>query len=140
LRFTNIAVLACFFSQTSGAYWSGKIISSLWSISAPSGIVRWLEIHNLDTAKADGLYHIEVLERRSIDPPWKFKSLAHHMAVTEEALRASAIAPLKRGSVHTGTYDDAFEKWKVAQANNNAFICETTVIACLGETPKRGSQ
>ena len=135
LRFTIIAVLACLFSQTSGAYWSGKISSPLWSISAPSGSVRWLEIHNLNTAKADGLYHIEVLEKRSPDPPWKFKSLAHHMAVTEQALRASAIAPFKRGSVNPATYDAAFEKWKSAHANNNAFICETTVMACLAETP-----
>src|ERR1700684_4700185 len=107
LRFTIIVVLACLFSQTSGAYWSGKISSPLWSIGAPSGSVRWLEIHNLDTAKADGLYQVEVLERRSIDPPWKFKSLAHHMAVTEEALRASAIAPFKRGSVYPETFDGA---------------------------------
>jgi hypothetical protein len=125
LRFISIAVFACLFSQTSGAYWSGKISSPLWSIGGPSGSVRWLEIHNLDTAKADGLYHIEVLERRSIDPPWKFKSLAHHMAVTEEALRASVIASFKRGSVYPETYDGAFEKWKIAQANNNAFICKT---------------
>jgi len=135
LRFITIAVIAFLFSQTSGAYWSGKISSPLWSIAGPSGSVRWLEIHNLDTAKAGGLYHIEVLERRSIDPPWKFKTLAPHMAVTEEALRASAIAPFKRGSVHPGTYDAAFEKWKIAQANSDAFICKTTVIACLGETP-----
>ena len=130
-----MAILACFFSQTSGAYWSGKITSALWSIGAPSGSVRWLEIHNLDSAKADGLYHIGVFERRSIDPPWKFKSLANHMAVTEEALRASVIAPFKRGSVHTESYDDALEKWKVAEANHHAFTCKTTVIACLAETP-----
>jgi hypothetical protein len=135
LRFPSIAVIAYLFSQTSGAYWSGAISTPLWSIGAPSGSVRWFEIHNLKTAKADGLYHIEVLERRSIDPPWKFKSLAHHMAVTEEALRASAIAPFKRGSVYPETYDGAFEKWKIAHANNSAFICKTTVIACLAETP-----
>jgi hypothetical protein len=134
LRFPSIAIVACLFSQTCGAYWSGEISSPLWSIGAPSGSVRWLEIHNLKAAKADGLYHIEVLERRSIDPPWKFKSLAHHMAVTEEALRGSVIAPFKRGSVHPETYDRAFEKWKIAQANNSAFICKTTVIACLAET------
>jgi Domain of unknown function (DUF5086) len=135
IRFASIAVFVCFFAQTSSAYWSGKISSALWSIDAPSGRVRWLEIHNLSTAKADGLYHIEVLERRSIDPPWKFTPLAHHMAVTEEALRASAIAPFKRGSVHPEAYDGAFANWKIAQANNNAFICNTTVVACLAETP-----
>jgi hypothetical protein len=136
VRFTNIAVLACFFSPTCGAYWSGKITSSLWSIAAPSGSVRWLEIHNLKTAQSDGLYHVEVFERRSIDPPWKFRSLAHHMAVTEEALRASAIAPFKRGSIPTETYDEAFEKWNLAQANKHAFTCETSVTACLAETPR----
>jgi Domain of unknown function (DUF5086) len=134
LRFISIGVFAYLFSQTSAAYWSGKISSPLWSIDAPSGSVRWIEIHNLNTAKADRVYHIEVLERRSIDPPWKFKSLAHHMAVTEEALRASAIAPFKRGSVYPETFDGAFERWKIAQANNMAFICKTTVIACLAET------
>jgi hypothetical protein len=134
-RWSVLAVLACLFSQTSGAYWSGKISTPLWSIGAPSGTVRWLEIHNLATAKADGLYHIEILERRSIDPPWKFRSLARHMAVTEEALRASAIAPFKRGSVYPETYDAAFEEWKIANASNNAFICKTTIAACLAETP-----
>jgi hypothetical protein len=130
-RSIAIAVFACLFSHTSGAYWSGKISSPLWSIGGPSGSVRWIEIHNLGTVKADGLYHIEVLERRSIDPPWKFQSLAHHMAVTEEALRASVIAPFGRGSVYPETYEGAFNKWKIAQANHNAFVCKTTVIACL---------
>jgi Domain of unknown function (DUF5086) len=128
-----IGILACLFAPLSIAYWSGEISSPLWSIGAPSGSVRWLEIHNLNTAKADGLYHVEVLERRSIDPPWKFNSLAPHMALTEEALRASVVAPFKRGSVHPGTYDSAYATWKTAQAQNQAFVCKSTVAACLAQ-------
>jgi hypothetical protein len=115
------------------AYWSGKISSALWSISSPSAIVRWIEVHNLGTAGADGLYHVEVLERRSIDPPWIFKSLANHMALTEQALRASVVMPLKRGSVYPETYNGGLAKWKAAQADGRAFICTTNVNACLAD-------
>jgi hypothetical protein len=128
-----VGIVACLFAQLGFAYWSGAISSPLWSIGAPSGTVRWLEIHNLEGAKAEGLYHVEVLERRSIDPPWKLKSLAPHMALTEQALRASIVAPFKRGSVYPETYDGAYAKWKSAEAENHAFVCKSTVLECLAQ-------
>jgi hypothetical protein len=127
----KLGILASLFAQV--AYWSGQISSPLWSIAAPSGSVRWIEIHNLESAKAEGLYHVQVLERRSIDPPWKFHSLAPHMALTEEALRASVIAPFKRGSVYPETFDGGYAKWRSAQAQNHAFVCKSSVTACLTE-------
>nr|WP_207935466.1 DUF5086 family protein [Pseudomonas aeruginosa] len=46
------------------ADWSGPIEQPLWSLPAAPGLSRWLIVHNLSSAAADGLYHVEVLERR----------------------------------------------------------------------------
>nr|WP_201268415.1 DUF5086 family protein [Pseudomonas aeruginosa] len=79
------------------ADWSGPIEQPLWSLPAAPGLSRWLIVHNLSSAAADGLYHVEVLERRQGQQPWQFQRLAAHLALTEQALRASIVAPLKRG-------------------------------------------
>ena len=70
------------------ADWSGPIEQPLWSLPAAPGLSRWLIVHNLSSAAADGLYHVEVLERRQGQQPWQFQRLAAHLALTEQALRA----------------------------------------------------
>ena len=130
-----IAAAACLAAQVCAAYWSGKISSPLWSIRSDEGKVRWIEIHNLATAAADGVYHLEVMERLRAAPPAQFKPLARHMAVTEEALRASLVEPLGKGSVYPESYEEAFGGWKAAQALNRAFVCKVSINACLAESP-----
>ena len=68
------------------ADWSGPIEQPLWSLPAAPGLSRWLIVHNLSSAAADGLYHVEVLERRQGQQPWQFQRLAAHLALTEQAL------------------------------------------------------
>ncbi len=58
------------------ADWSGPIEQPLWSLPAAPGLSRWLIVHNLSSATADGLYHVEVLERRQGQQPWQFQRLA----------------------------------------------------------------
>lgn len=130
-----IAVAACVAAQVCAAYWSGKISSPLWSIRSDEGKVRWIEIHNLATAAADGVYHLEVMERLRAAPLSQFKPLARHMAVTEEALRASLVEPLGKGSVYPESYAEAFSRWKAAQAGNHAFVCKVSINACLAASP-----
>jgi len=130
-----IAVAACFAAQVGAAYWSGKISSPLWSIRSDEGKIRWIEIHNLATAAADGVYHLEVMERLRASPASQFKPLARHMAVTEEALRASLVEPLGKGSVYPESFEEAFGRWKAAQAANHAFVCKVSINACLAESP-----
>lgn len=64
------------------ADWSGPIEQPLWSLPAAPGLSRWLIVHNLSSAAADGLYHVEVLERRQGQQPWQFQRLAAHLALT----------------------------------------------------------
>jgi Domain of unknown function (DUF5086) len=130
-----IGMAACLAAQVCAAYWSGKIASPLWSIRSDEGKVRWIEIHNLATAAADGVYHLEVMERMRADPPSQFRPLARHMAVTEAALRASLVEPLGKGSVYPESYDDAYARWKIAKAGNHAFVCKVSINACLAESP-----
>ena len=130
-----IAVAACLAAQVCAAYWSGKIASPLWSIRSDEGKVRWIEIHNLATAAADGVYHLEVLERFSAAPVSQFKPLARHMAVTEAALRASLVEPLGKGSVYPESYAEAFSRWRAAQAENHAFVCKVSINDCLAQSP-----
>ncbi|WP_134629272.1 DUF5086 family protein, partial [Pseudomonas aeruginosa] len=64
------------------ADWSGPIEQPLWSLPAAPGLSRWLIVHNLSSAAADGLYHVEVLERRQGQQPWQFQRLAAHLGWT----------------------------------------------------------
>jgi hypothetical protein len=135
VRLVIIGVAACLAAQLCAAYWSGKITSPLWSIRSDEGRVRWLEIHNLSSAAADGMFHVEVMERMSADAPSKYKTLAPHMAVTEQALRASLVAPLGKGAVFPEAYDAGYSRWKGAEAAQRAFVCKVSVNACLAESP-----
>lgn len=130
-----IAAVACLSVQATMAYWPGKISSPLWSIRSDEGKIRWIEIHNLPTAAADGVYHLEVMERMRADPPSQFKPLAPHMAVTEAALRASLVEPLGKGAVYPETYDDGYRRWRTAQAENHAFVCKVSINDCLAQSP-----
>jgi hypothetical protein len=127
--------LAAFFvSQFCFAAWAGTISSTLWALPPGEGKVRWLEIHNLKTASVDGLFHVQVLERKRTDPVWDSRSVADHMALTEAALRASIVAPLKAGSVYPERFEGGFAKWQTAQAAGHASVCNSTVLSCLADT------
>ena len=127
--FLGLAVFVV--ATASRADWVDEISSALWALPSARGSSRWLEIHNLNSARSEGLYHIEVLERNAGDPAWKFRPLAPHMAITEAALRASIVKPLKEGSVYPESYNDGYQMWKSAKAAGQAFICTSTVAACL---------
>lgn len=51
------------------ADWSGPIEQPLWSLPAAPGLSRWLIVHNLSSAAADGLYHVEVLSAARASSP-----------------------------------------------------------------------
>ncbi|HTZ00599.1 MAG TPA: DUF5086 family protein, partial [Rhodocyclaceae bacterium] len=90
-------LFACAISASALAAWNGEIADSIWALPAAQGHQRWLVIHNLDTAAAEGIYHVEVMERGASAPPWQFRHLAKHLAVTEAALRAGIVKPLRKG-------------------------------------------
>jgi hypothetical protein len=121
-------LLACAISASAFAAWNGDIADSIWALPAAHGNQRWLVIHNLDAAAAEGLYHVEVMERAAGAPPWQFRHLAKHMAVTGAALRASVIKPLKKGAVYPESFDAAYAEWK---SQRGAPICRTTITECL---------
>jgi hypothetical protein len=111
----------------SGKHWAGPIGQGTWQLHAPAGMQRWLVVR-LIPSPADPNYHVEVLEKASGDPAWKFKWLASHMAVTEDALRSS----IRRMSRHPENYPETFENgytsWIKSQSHP---VCSTTVEACL---------
>ncbi|HTZ00437.1 MAG TPA: DUF5086 family protein, partial [Rhodocyclaceae bacterium] len=61
-------------------------------------------------------------------PPWQFRHLAKHMAVTEAALRAGIVKPLKKGAVYPESFDAAYVEWK---ALGDGPVCRTSVMECL---------
>jgi hypothetical protein len=125
------ALFAFLAAQVATAAWPGPVTSALWTLQATDGKIRWLEIHNLSTARLDGAYHVQILERRRTDPPSTFVSLADHLAITEAALRASIVAPRNSGSVYPERFQAAYAQWQAARAAGTAAICETNVTACL---------
>lgn len=131
MRFVLVAVVALGVALAASAEWREPITSPLWALQSAPGTLRWIEIHNLRSAAADGVFHVEVLERRTADPAWQIKHRAGHMAVTDAALRASIVKPLKRGSVYPETYDYAYAKWVKDKEAGQARICDSTILACL---------
>jgi hypothetical protein len=125
--------VACMVAAASLADWTGEISSSLWVLPSAGRATRWLQIHNLSDARDEGIYHVEVMERKDGDPVWKFKRLASHMAITESALRASIVKPLKTGSVYPESFNDSYREWKNAELAGHAFVCTSNVTACLAE-------
>jgi len=113
------------------AAWDAEITTPYWRIESPAGTIRWIEIHELDAGRATGLYHVQVLEREVQSPPWKFRSLASHMALTESALRASIIEIAKERSVYPETFESGYNTWKEREANGDAPICKSEVAKCL---------
>jgi hypothetical protein len=107
------------------------IDSDLWSLAAPAGMHRWIEIHDRAAVPPGGIYHIEVLERRVGDPPWKLRHLAPHLAVTTAALRASVLKPLRKGSVYPESFDAAYARWRELEARGAAPVCDSRIDLCL---------
>jgi hypothetical protein len=103
----------------------------LWALDGSPTTSRWLVIHNLQEGRKTGVYHVEVLERATGDPAWRFTRLAAHLAVTEKALRASVRKPLTRGRVYPEQFDAAFAKWRDARKAGGGVVCDRTVLACL---------
>lgn len=127
-----LLVLSSFIAIASAsAEWQGRIDGDVWSLPSSATSSRWLVIHDRDAARAEGVYHVEVLERATGAPLWQVNHLAPHMAVTERALRASIVEPLRRGAVYPEAFDEAFAKWKEENAQRSAPVCTSTVIECL---------
>jgi hypothetical protein len=81
--------------------------SGIWALSPDGDHLRWVEIHDLDEARRSGVFHVEVLARRSADPAWKVDHVVPHLAVTAAALRRSVRGPLARGGVYPEAFDTA---------------------------------
>jgi hypothetical protein len=113
------------------AAWAGPIAGDIWAIRSTVKETRWLVIHDRDSAITQGVFHVEVLALAKGAEPWRVRHVAKHMALTEEALRASIIKPLKRGAVYPESFDDAYAKWKDQSKEGSAPICRSDVLACL---------
>ena len=110
--------------------------ADLGSLAAPAGMRRWIEIHDRAAVPPGGVYHLEVLERRVGDPPWKLRHLAPHLAVTAAALRASILKPLRKGAVYPESFDTAYARWRELESRGAAPVCDTSIERCL-EQPRR---
>jgi hypothetical protein len=100
----------------------------IWEIPASNDLKRWLVIHNLETAKQENIFHIEILGRKKGRPVWDIMRLKDHMAITPKALKESVTRSLKSGAVYPERFDDAFAKWK---KQDNQMICSTSVMDCM---------
>jgi len=103
----------------------------IWQIQGTANQNRWLIIHNLEEAKATGVFHIEIIGRNNGQPAWSIVHLRDHMAISLEALKRSVIRPLKRGAVYPESFDTAYTQWKQAADGGRLDICATTVVDCL---------
>jgi hypothetical protein len=130
-RFTIVTVITLLASVALGAPATVPGENELWELSRDDSAVRWLVIHNLAEGKKSGVFHVEVLERKLEDPAWRFTRLVAHMAVTQQALRASVSKPLRSGHVYPEHFHHAFAEWQKEEAAGTATICETAVQDCL---------
>lgn len=123
------AVLAL--TRPAAAQWTGPIDRTVWEIPADKGSHRWLIIRGTPQSSQDNLYHIEVLERKAGQPAWSFHRVAEHLALTETALRADIVRPLKRGDVYPETYDNAYAAWLKLDSASRRPVCTSRLSDCL---------
>ena len=106
--------------------------AGLWSLPAIGDADRWVEIHNLDAARASGIFHVEILSRRHGAPAWQVKHVAPHLAITRAALERSVVKPLKSGAVYPESFDSAYQVWlRDERAGKHPFVCGSSVDQCL---------
>jgi len=131
MQFFLIAMLTSLVPTAAFAEWTGLIAGDIWAIRPTAKETRWLVIHDRESAQVEGLFHVEVLALGKGAEPWRVRHVAKHMALTEEALRASIVNPLRRGAVYPESFDDAYAKWKEQSKEGRALICRSEVLACL---------
>lgn len=108
--------------------------SGIWSIADMPGMSRWIVIHDPASAEDGGVYHIEVIGRKTGAPAWQTVHLVPHMAITEQALRASVVEPLQSGAVYPESFDDAYAAWQSQNDGAGGAICASTVVACMTDS------
>jgi len=111
--------------------------SGIWSIAEMPGMSRWVVIHDAETSKTTGVYHLEVIGRWNGDPAWKVIHLVPHMAITQAALLESIVEPLRSGAVYPEVFDDAYAAWQAQNDGAGGSVCTTTIIECM---PGDGSE
>ncbi len=102
-----------------------------WSIAGTPGMSRWIVIHDPGSAQENGVYHIEVIGRKTGDPAWHIVHLVPHMAITAQALQASVAEPLQSGAVYPESFDDAYAAWQAQNDGAGGGICTSTVVECM---------
>jgi hypothetical protein len=131
MRKTTVSVLLMLCALPALAAWPGAIESGIWQLPSSQTGTRWLVIHNLASAEADGVYHVEILERSFGAEAWNIKHIADHMAVSSAALRASIVKPLTKGAVYPDSFNYAYAEWKKQEAQGKALVCTSSVLECL---------
>jgi hypothetical protein len=107
--------------------------AGIWSIAGAPGMDRWIVVHDPGTSKSTGVYHIEVVGRKTGDPSWQVVHLVPHMAITEQALLDSVIEPLTTGAVYPESFDDAYAAWLASNGGAGGEVCTRTIIECMPE-------
>jgi hypothetical protein len=105
--------------------------AGIWSIGDGPGMKRWIVIHDPGSSRANGVYHIEIVGRKTGDPAWRIVHLVPHMAITAKALQASVVEPLESGAVYPESFDDAYAAWQAQNDGAGGNVCTTTVIECM---------
>lgn len=98
-----------------------------WELPYDKETKRWAVINNLDSAKEEGIFHIEVLARKKGDEPWQVQRLKYHMAITHEAFIKDLVQPTK-GKVHPDSYVGEYRAWL---KSTEKAICNKSVLQCL---------
>jgi hypothetical protein len=127
------AMLACAVQVATAGPWSGPIEAPCWRLASPDGTIRWIEIHPVRDGGDAGVFHLQVLERRTGSAPWRFRSRVAHLAVTESALRASIVGPSQEKRVYPETFDAAYAAWQgLARTGARPPVCTTRILTCAG--------
>jgi hypothetical protein len=103
----------------------------IWSIRGTEKQDRWIVIHHLSDGLRSGIYHIEVIGREKGAHKWSVKHLVNHMAITEKALQASIVKPLKKSAVYPEAFDDGYKEWLSQDSGKGGPVCETSIEHCM---------
>ncbi len=126
-------VIACIAAMGTVPAWAQTQTDTL-VLAATSKTVTWAAVYQSVPARPDDPYlHVRVFEKDTGTPPWQFRLVAPHLAVTPAALAASRTGK-KAKTYH---YKDvefriSYKQWlNDPQWRATIPVCTTEILRCL---------
>src|SRR2546423_657051 len=98
-----------------------------WKVEGKAGYVTWVEIHNIQEARTNGVAHVSIVARKTNSPVWQIEWVCPHIAITTDALKRSVIEPFKTREAYPERFYEAYNRWQAGEKLGKAVVCTNSI-------------